>query len=147
MSPVGALSDAAATLAIALGAALIVWNDEIARAITDRLGWFGLAARRAARASCLVAGVMIAALGAVCAVASAQSLGDIPQCALACFAAAVPASGCSLTDQKCQCTTGKSKIEDSITQCVPGKCSAEEIASMSLLPFEPLYQKMSANVR
>lgn len=70
MSPVGALSDAAATLAIALGAALIVWNDEIARAITDRLGWFGLAARRAARASCLVAGVMIAALGAVCALSA-----------------------------------------------------------------------------
>lgn len=89
----------------------------------------------------------ILALGAVCAVASAQSLGDIPQCALACFAAAVPASGCSLTDQKCQCTTGKSKIEDSITQCVPGKCSAEDIASMSPLLFEPVYKKTCADTQ
>lgn len=85
------------------------------------------------------------ALGAFCAVASAQDLSDIPSCALSCFAAAAPASGCSLTDQKCQCTTGKSAIEDSLMKCVPGKCSADEIASTSPWPSTLRFQSDDAN--
>ena len=69
------------------------------------------------------------AIAATLALSSAQDLGNIPTCALSCFAVAVPASGCSLTDAKCQCTTGRDSITESITKCVPGKCSADEIAS------------------
>ncbi|KAF1978462.1 hypothetical protein BU23DRAFT_595640 [Bimuria novae-zelandiae CBS 107.79] len=72
------------------------------------------------------------ALGAAfAAVASTQDLGSIPSCALACFAAAVPASGCSLTDTKCQCTTGQASITKSLTECAPGKCSAEDVAKIA----------------
>lgn len=80
----------------------------------------------------------IFALATTLAVASAQSLGDIPTCALTCFSIAVPASGCSLTDQECQCTTGKKSIEKSIAECVPSKCSNEDILSTYPLP-SPLY--------
>ncbi|KAF2473096.1 uncharacterized protein BDR25DRAFT_302108 [Lindgomyces ingoldianus] len=59
-----------------------------------------------------------------------QDLTGIPSCALSCFAVAVPASGCSLTDTKCQCTTGQQKITDSVSACVPSKCSAEDQAKL-----------------
>ncbi|KAF2687078.1 hypothetical protein K458DRAFT_295982 [Lentithecium fluviatile CBS 122367] len=61
----------------------------------------------------------------------AQDLQGIPSCALACFATAVPATGCSLTDTQCQCTTGRDSITASITLCVPDRCSAEDIASIA----------------
>ncbi|ORY17847.1 hypothetical protein BCR34DRAFT_596715 [Clohesyomyces aquaticus] len=72
----------------------------------------------------------VLALAASFAVVSAQSLGDIPSCAITCFAAAVPAAGCGLTDTKCQCTTGQQKITESVAACVPSKCSAEDQAKL-----------------
>ncbi|PSN67405.1 hypothetical protein BS50DRAFT_574104 [Corynespora cassiicola Philippines] len=62
---------------------------------------------------------------------NAQDLSGIPNCALPCFATAVPASGCSISDTECQCTTGRDSITQSITECVPGKCSSEDIASLA----------------
>ncbi|PVI06052.1 hypothetical protein DM02DRAFT_623370 [Periconia macrospinosa] len=66
------------------------------------------------------------AFAASLAFVNAQDLSGIPSCALTCFAAAVPASGCSLTDTKCQCTTGRDKVQGSLTQCVPERCSADD---------------------
>ncbi|KAF1953572.1 hypothetical protein CC80DRAFT_551218 [Byssothecium circinans] len=62
---------------------------------------------------------------------NAQDLAGIPTCALSCFATAVPASGCSLSDTACQCTTGSSSIQNSLTSCVPGKCSTDDIAKIA----------------
>lgn len=59
----GSLPDVAAFMAIALGAGLIVCNDEVAQAITRRLGITRWTARLAARALCLTAGIAVAALG------------------------------------------------------------------------------------
>ncbi|KAF2444744.1 hypothetical protein P171DRAFT_484835 [Karstenula rhodostoma CBS 690.94] len=73
----------------------------------------------------------IFALAAAVTVVSAQDLSQIPTCALSCFASAVPASGCSLTDTTCQCTTGKDSIEESLNKCVPGKCEAADIAKIA----------------
>ncbi|KAF2006914.1 hypothetical protein P154DRAFT_517371 [Amniculicola lignicola CBS 123094] len=69
----------------------------------------------------------------------AQDLTGIPSCSLTCFAAAVSASGCSLTNTECQCTTGRETITNSITACVPSKCSAEDIAKIA-----PAVQKLCA---
>ncbi|KAF2644782.1 hypothetical protein P280DRAFT_179871 [Massarina eburnea CBS 473.64] len=71
------------------------------------------------------------ALAASVAFVSAQDLSGLPTCALTCFATAVPAAGCSLADTKCQCTTGKDSITNSITSCVPGKCSSSDIAEIA----------------
>ncbi|KAF2712401.1 hypothetical protein K504DRAFT_203742 [Pleomassaria siparia CBS 279.74] len=71
------------------------------------------------------------AFAASIAFVNAQDVTGIPTCALTCFATAVPAAGCSLTDTKCQCTTGKDSITASLTSCVPGKCSADDIAKIN----------------
>ncbi|KAF2733058.1 hypothetical protein EJ04DRAFT_513497 [Polyplosphaeria fusca] len=71
------------------------------------------------------------ALAAAVACVGAQDLSGLPTCALTCFAAAIPAAGCSLSDVKCQCTTGAAKIQESVTSCVPGKCSDDDIAKLS----------------
>ncbi|KAF2244135.1 hypothetical protein BU26DRAFT_522841 [Trematosphaeria pertusa] len=71
------------------------------------------------------------AFAASLAFVGAQDLQGIPDCALTCFAAAVSGSGCSLSDTKCQCTTGSDAITSSVTSCVPSKCSAEEIAKIA----------------
>ncbi|CAI6340172.1 unnamed protein product [Periconia digitata] len=68
----------------------------------------------------------VVAVAACFALVGAQDLQGIPTCALTCFAAAVPASGCTLTDTTCQCTTGKDKIAESVTSCVVQRCSAED---------------------
>lgn len=71
------------------------------------------------------------AVAATFAFVNAQDLSGIPTCALTCFAAAVPPSGCSLTDTKCQCTTGKDKIQSSIETCAPQRCSVEDAAKIA----------------
>ncbi|KAF2027409.1 hypothetical protein EK21DRAFT_114898 [Setomelanomma holmii] len=62
---------------------------------------------------------------------AAQDLSGIPSCAIPCFAAAVGGSGCGLTDTKCQCTTGRESITNSLNGCTPSRCSASEIASIA----------------
>ncbi|EPS42679.1 hypothetical protein H072_3286 [Dactylellina haptotyla CBS 200.50] len=63
-------------------------------------------------------------LVAVAAVASAQSIGDIPACAQTCLLPALQATGCSLTDFKCSCSN-KSFVTDS-TACILKACSAAD---------------------
>jgi hypothetical protein len=63
-------------------------------------------------------------LVAVAAVASAQSIADIPACAQTCLLPALQATGCSLTDFKCSCSN-KSFVTDS-TKCILGACSADD---------------------
>ena len=63
-------------------------------------------------------------LVAVAAVASAQSIADIPPCAQTCLLPALQATGCSLTDFKCSCSN-KSFVTDS-TKCILGACSPDD---------------------
>jgi hypothetical protein len=48
---------------------------------------------------------------------------------ISCLVAAVPSSGCGVTDVKCQCTTGQTKLAESLMSCIPQKCSADDAAS------------------
>ncbi|KAJ4382020.1 hypothetical protein N0V86_002346 [Didymella sp. IMI 355093] len=74
----------------------------------------------------------IAAFATSLAVVSAQTpdLSAVPNCAVSCLVAAVPDSGCSVTDVKCQCTTGQAALAKSVESCVPTKCSAEDAAKV-----------------
>ncbi|KAH8707097.1 hypothetical protein GQ44DRAFT_628898 [Phaeosphaeriaceae sp. PMI808] len=62
---------------------------------------------------------------------SAQDLSSLPGCAIPCFAAAIQGSGCTLSDAKCQCTTGRDSISNSLLQCLPTRCSAQEQAKIA----------------
>jgi hypothetical protein len=72
----------------------------------------------------------------------------IPDCATACFEAAVPKVGCGLTDYACQCSAANVRtLSADLTPCVIGACPAEEIqavvnganaGSYSRLPFYQL---------
>jgi len=72
----------------------------------------------------------IVAFCAAFAAVSAQDVSDLPSCSIACFAAAVQASGCSASDTVCQCTTGKDKITASVTPCIEKSCSADDAAKV-----------------
>ncbi|KAF3007444.1 hypothetical protein E8E13_003836 [Curvularia kusanoi] len=74
----------------------------------------------------------IAAFAASLAVVSAQTpdLSSVPNCAVSCLVAAVPGSGCGVTDVKCQCTTGQQALTDSLMKCIPTKCSADDAAKV-----------------
>lgn len=61
-------------------------------------------------------------LAAVLAIATAQSVTDIPSCALQCVANGVTGVGCELTDFKCSC--GKAdQLTPAVTPCVQQACS------------------------
>lgn len=47
-----------------------------------------------------------------------------------CLVAAIPSSGCGVTDVTCQCTTGQASLTSSLESCIPSRCSAEDAASM-----------------
>ena len=66
-------------------------------------------------------------LVAVAAVASAQSIADIPACAQTCLLPALQATGCNLTDFKCSCSN--KEFVSSSTDCIEKGCSAADIAS------------------
>ncbi|KNG49607.1 CFEM-like protein [Stemphylium lycopersici] len=66
----------------------------------------------------------------------AQDLSGIPQCAIPCFVAALPKSNCGVTDTKCQCTSGKSAIENELLTCAPERCEQSEISSTLLTPHQ-----------
>ena len=53
----------------------------------------------------------------------------IDQLQISCLVAAVPSSGCGVTDVKCQCTTGQAALTESLMSCIPQKCSADDAAS------------------
>jgi hypothetical protein len=56
-----------------------------------------------------------------------------------CLVAAIPASGCGVSDVKCQCTTGQAAITKSVTSCVSSKCQPDDQASTSTnRPFTSL---------
>ncbi|KAF1933008.1 uncharacterized protein M421DRAFT_416610 [Didymella exigua CBS 183.55] len=75
----------------------------------------------------------IAAFATSLAVVSAQTpdLSAVPNCAVACLIAAIPGSGCGVTDVTCQCTTGQSAITSSLESCIPNACSATEAAQVA----------------
>ncbi|KAF2097915.1 hypothetical protein NA57DRAFT_76715 [Rhizodiscina lignyota] len=64
--------------------------------------------------------------------AAAQSTGNIPQCALLCFAQATAQSGCDTSDLACQCGKGKATIQSSVTSCIAktNPCSSSDIAKI-----------------
>ncbi|KAG9379354.1 CFEM multi-domain protein [Pyrenophora tritici-repentis] len=74
----------------------------------------------------------VLAVAASVALVSAQNtpnLSAVPSCAVPCFSEALPSSGCSVTDIKCQCTTGREPLTAALMKCVPTKCSPQELAS------------------
>ncbi|KAJ4343653.1 hypothetical protein N0V95_006592 [Ascochyta clinopodiicola] len=75
----------------------------------------------------------IAAFATSLAVVSAQTpdLSSVPDCAVACLIAAIPGSGCGVTDVTCQCTTGQASITNSLTSCIPSRCSADDAAKVA----------------
>eukprot|EP00994_Dinema_validum_P004383 NODE_2427_length_699_cov_42.961538_g1977_i0.p2 GENE.NODE_2427_length_699_cov_42.961538_g1977_i0~~NODE_2427_length_699_cov_42.961538_g1977_i0.p2 ORF type:complete len:172 (+),score=37.82 NODE_2427_length_699_cov_42.961538_g1977_i0:115-630(+) len=73
----------------------------------------------------------IVAFAASLALTGAQDLSGVPQCALPCLIKAVPSSGCTATDVKCQCTTGQAKLAESLQGCIPSACSADDAAKLT----------------
>ncbi|KAJ6262367.1 hypothetical protein Dda_3175 [Drechslerella dactyloides] len=65
-------------------------------------------------------------LVAAAAVASAQSIADIPQCAQTCLIGALGKTGCELTDFKCSCTN-KDFVEGGAA-CIDKACDDASIA-------------------
>jgi hypothetical protein len=74
----------------------------------------------------------VLAFAATLAFTGAQDLSQVPQCAIPCFVAALPASKCGSTDIKCQCTTGREPMQQALMACVPTKCSQEE--ALKIIP-------------
>jgi uncharacterized membrane protein len=74
------------------------------------------------------------ALIAVAAVASAQSIADIPACAQTCLLPALQATGCDLTDFNCSCSNTKF-VTDS-TACIQKSCSASDIEKAAKATYE-----------
>ncbi|KAF3915976.1 hypothetical protein AA313_de0208042 [Arthrobotrys entomopaga] len=73
-------------------------------------------------------------LVAVAAVASAQSIADIPACAQTCLLPALQATGCSLTDFKCSCSN-----EDFVsgsTACILKACSPSDAEKAAKATYE-----------
>lgn len=71
-----------------------------------------------------VAAISMAAL------VSAQSISDIPACALPCISTAVGSTSCGATDLKCICMKDNmSKIQGAATPCVIEKCGADKAVS------------------
>merc|ERR1712137_736083 len=73
----------------------------------------------------------VLAVAASLAFVGAQDLSGIPQCAIPCFVAALPSSNCGVTDTNCQCTSGRSAIENSLLTCAPERCEQSEISSLA----------------
>lgn len=69
------------------------------------------------------------------AVAQAQTLGDIPSCAVPCLDDAVSANtSCATTDVACICKPDNfAKVQGAATSCVIEKCGADVALSMSSL--------------
>lgn len=60
------------------------------------------------------------------ALVSAQSISDIPSCALPCIKVGVEQTSCSETDMGCICKPENfSKIQGAATSCVVEKCGAD----------------------
>ncbi|OAL43662.1 hypothetical protein IQ07DRAFT_666090 [Pyrenochaeta sp. DS3sAY3a] len=73
----------------------------------------------------------LAAFAASLAFVNAQDLSGVPTCAIPCFVAALPGSGCGITDTVCQCTTGRESIQNSILSCAPQRCSESDVATIA----------------
>ncbi|KAF2797468.1 hypothetical protein K505DRAFT_322520 [Melanomma pulvis-pyrius CBS 109.77] len=68
-------------------------------------------------------------VAAFLALATAQSIADLPSCSLSCVLTGVTATGCSPTDFACSC--GKADIlTPSVTPCVQKACSAADQAKV-----------------
>jgi len=61
--------------------------------------------------------------------AATVSAADMPACAQTCFATAIPAANCGLTDYVCQCGSGKASITASVTPCIMSGCNAADQAT------------------
>jgi hypothetical protein len=61
--------------------------------------------------------------------AATVSAADMPACATTCFATAIPAAKCGLTDYVCQCGSGKAAITASVTPCIMSTCNAADQAT------------------
>ncbi|KAF2680467.1 hypothetical protein K458DRAFT_392806 [Lentithecium fluviatile CBS 122367] len=67
----------------------------------------------------------ILALLAIAALTTAQSISDIPTCALSCLTTSVSAVGCSLTDFECSCKKS-AELTTALTPCVTENCDVAD---------------------
>ncbi|ORY71392.1 uncharacterized protein BCR38DRAFT_328080, partial [Pseudomassariella vexata] len=80
------------------------------------------------------------AAAALVAVVSAQSLSDIPSCALPCIdSARTSVTSCAIDDYKCICDS-KDALTGAATGCVLEACGAEVAAGQVLPAVEALCQ-------
>lgn len=63
------------------------------------------------------------------ALVSAQSISDIPACALPCIKDGVAKTDCKDTDLGCICKAENFKIQGAATSCVLSKCGADKAVS------------------
>ncbi|KAL5115071.1 hypothetical protein ACEQ8H_007046 [Pleosporales sp. CAS-2024a] len=74
-----------------------------------------------------------AIVACIVAFAAAQDVSQLPSCASPCFASAIAASGCQLSDIKCQCTTGAAALAASLNQCTSTKCSPDDLQKLGMV--------------
>ncbi|KAK8859325.1 extracellular membrane CFEM domain-containing protein [Apiospora arundinis] len=80
----------------------------------------------------------------VAAVVSAQTLADIPACALPCLSDAVTKNtNCQVTDYKCICEHGDA-LQSAAGSCVMDKCGAQEAVSTVLPALKGMCAKVMA---
>ncbi|KAK6858511.1 hypothetical protein PG995_006210 [Apiospora arundinis] len=80
----------------------------------------------------------------VAAVVSAQTLADIPACALPCLSDAVTKNtDCQVTDYKCICEHGDA-LQSAAGSCVMDKCGAQEAVSTVLPALKGMCAKVMA---
>ncbi|KAF3936228.1 hypothetical protein ABW19_dt0205171 [Dactylella cylindrospora] len=68
---------------------------------------------------------IILAVGAFAAGVVAQGLDSFPTCSQSCLLQGVQASGCSLTDFQCSCSS--QSFIDTAVPCIEGACSADDV--------------------
>ncbi|KAG0644629.1 hypothetical protein HOY80DRAFT_939609 [Tuber brumale] len=71
----------------------------------------------------------VALIASIVAAVSAQTLADLPQCALACITNGFPSTGCIPTDLNCACSNNQ--FVSNSTACVRDSCPPADSLSKS----------------
>jgi len=72
-------------------------------------------------------GIISAVVLVAASLVSGQNFGAEPSCAIPCLTSAISVAGCALTDQACQCGTGKAAIQTAVTPCLLSACSPGDL--------------------
>ncbi|CZT53359.1 uncharacterized protein RSE6_14857 [Rhynchosporium secalis] len=66
-------------------------------------------------------------LSAVLGLATAQNFAGQPPCAVPCLKTAIEKAGCALSDEGCQCGSGKAAIAAAVGGCLVAACKIDEL--------------------